>query len=145
MNVSRDMIWQDLKVTFHGKQCNWAEYVAFIMTSYKWKAAVFLWDVLLSGLLNCLCRLQLYSDVHGHITTLDKEVCMTNVCYPSFRVSKHRTLMRDNAHLLCKPLFPDLWRCGEQPHANSYSFYIKSHLKTRKSGYCSVLAWHIRC
>ena len=76
----------------------------------------------------CLCRLQVYTDVHGHITNLDKEVCKTNVCYLSFRFFKHRTLIRDNTHLLCKPPFPDLWWCGEQPHANSYSFYVKSHL-----------------
>ncbi len=55
--------------------------------------------------------------------------------------SKHRTLMRDNRHLLCKPPFPDLWRRGEQPHANSYSFYIKSHLNRQQIRY--VFAKHI--
>ncbi len=33
----------------------------------------------LSENINYLCRLQLYTDVHGHITNLDKEVCLTNV------------------------------------------------------------------
>ena len=40
-----------------------------------------------SCIYNCLCRLQLYTDVRGHIADLDKGVCMTNVCYPSFRFS----------------------------------------------------------
>ncbi len=33
--------------------------------------------------------------------------------------------------LSLKPLFPGLWQCGEQPHANSYSFYVKSHLMSQ--------------
>ncbi len=64
---------------------------------------------------NCLSRLQLYTDVHGHITNLDKEVCMTNVW---------GTTHTDQTAGLCKHPFPDLWRCGEQPHANSYSYTL---------------------
>ncbi len=33
--------------------------------------------------INCLCRLQLYTDVHGHITDLEKGVCITFVMHTS--------------------------------------------------------------
>ena len=67
-------------------------FVDLLLTEYGWESNGELfkvegWYVCKFHNFNCLCRLQLYTDVHGHITDLDKEVCMTNICYPSFRFS----------------------------------------------------------
>ncbi len=44
-----------------------------------------------------------------------KKPCMTNVNYPSFRISAYR-LQYDSVHLSCKPFLLGLWWCDQQPH-----------------------------